>query len=153
MDQTAKPSLQAVAAKVSANNVFGEIEVQEAQLNCAALNSSSPAWYRLEEEQGKWFVSLVTEDRWLSESIETDLLHYGDPLDELLDEELDELHYEGPPLTVKHYRSDDMLYTFRSVLPISELSSENSRDTAVLCLLAYEATFRELGDMMQDEDE
>jgi len=153
MDHSIDQILYAIEAKVSAHNVFGEIQIDGTRLNCAARHCDARASYRLEHEKGQWFLSLVTADRWLSESIETDLLHHGDPLDELVDEELEELGYEGSPLTVKHYRSEDMLYTFRSVLPIHDLSSENVRETAALCLLAYEATFRELGDMMSDKDE
>ena len=38
----------------------------------------------------------MTKDRWLSESIEGDLEHTGDELEELLEEELVELDWEGP---------------------------------------------------------
>ncbi len=152
MDSSINQFLRAIEAKVSIHNVFGEIHVDDSRLKCAARHAGAQAWYCLEHEDEQWFVSLVTADRWLSESIETDLLHLGDPIDELVDEELEDLDYEGSPLTVKHYRSENMLYTFRSVLPIQDLSSENARDVATSCLLAYEAAFRELGDMMMKND-
>ena len=74
-------------------------------------------------------------------------MHHGDPIEELIEEELAEQGYEGEPLQVKHYRSDDMLYTFRSPIPIAGGDEKSAIAIATQCLLAYEAAFRELGDM------
>jgi hypothetical protein len=46
-----------------------------------------------------------------------------------------------------------MLYTFRSPIPIREGDVVRSADTATKCLLAYEAAFRELGDMNVEDEE
>ena len=144
--------LRTVAANAAAARVFGEIQSGAAMLRCKALSSAEEAWYRLERDADHWFVSLVTPDRWLSESIEADLMHHGDPIEELVHEELVELDYDGPALTIKHYRSDDMLYTFRSPIPVREGDVEQSADVATKCLLAYETAFRELGDMNVDDE-
>lgn len=135
-----------------ASGIFGECAIADGMLQCAAKESAAPAWYRIEQDGGAWFVSLVTPDRWLSESIEADLMHYGDPMEELIEEEMIELGYQGEPLKVQHYRSDDMLYTFRSRLPLTGDAVRDAR-TAELCLLGYEAAFRELGDMVADDEE
>jgi hypothetical protein len=145
--------LQQLQKIASDAQVFRSVAVENGQLQCEALASAAPAWYRIHQHEGAWNVSLVTPDRWLSESIEADLMHHGDPLEELIEEELVELEYQGDPLTVKHYRSDDMLYTFRSPLAISAGSTlEQSLDVASKCLLAYEAAFRELGDMAEESE-
>jgi hypothetical protein len=99
---------------------------------------------------GRVAVSLVTSNRWLSESIEAELMHTGDKIEELLEEELIDQGYEGK-LTCQHYRSDDMLFTFRSEVPVKPDS--NGAAGAASCLLAYEACFRELGDMETDGEE
>lgn len=86
-------------------------------------------------------------DRWLSESIETDLLHTGDKVEELLAEELAEQGFPtGHGLRIEHFRSDDLLFTFRSPLSLSP-SAPDAADAAARYLLAYEACFRNLGDM------
>ena len=139
--------LHRVREKVDEAGVFGEIRIADGILHCAARGSAAPAWYRLQRADGAWQVSLVTADRWLSESIEADLVHTGDPIEELIEEELAELGHDGEPLAVSHFRSDDMLYTFRSPLPIGEADEPAAIDAAARALLAYEAAFRELGDL------
>jgi hypothetical protein len=143
--------LNAVRTNADRAGVFAEVKIERGMLTCAARDAAEPAWYRIEPAAagGGWNVSLVTPNRWLSESIEADLMHHGDPIEELIEEELVEQDYAGEPLPVKHFRSDDMLYTFVSPLPINSAhdSDEQAARTATQCLLAYEAAFRELGDM------
>ena len=52
---------------------------------------------------------------WLSESIESDLMHSGDKLDELIEEELVDQGEEPGHISFEHFRSDDMLFTFRTL--------------------------------------
>lgn len=139
--------------------MFGSVRLDAAQarLTCRAKASAEPAEYRLDLQQGRLWVSLVTPNRWLSESIETDLLHTGDKLEELIEEELAELDYDVKSVKVgfEHFRSDDKLFTFRSALPfaIERAGAPDAADTASKWLLAYEACFRRLGDMEGgDED-
>ncbi|MCI0365946.1 MAG: hypothetical protein L0Y44_01615 [Phycisphaerales bacterium] len=144
--------------------VFGSVKATGARLECAAAGSAEPAWYRVEEAAGRWQVSLVTKDRWLSESIEADLMHHGDPIEELLEEELVDQGYNvaggakgqtglkpvcrSGGVEVKHFRSEDMMYTFQSMLPVDESQdASTSIKVATQWLLAYEAAFRRLGDM------
>ena len=96
--------------------------------------------------EGRWFVSLFTKDRWLSESIEAELMHAGDSLEELVEEELVELGVSVGEVSIQHYRDEHLQYVFRSPLP-----REVTPEEAALWLLAYEATFRELGDMSTSE--
>jgi hypothetical protein len=147
--------LNGVRVDVEKAGVFADVKLDQGMLACAARESAEPAWYRLEPSNTTgWYVSLVTPDRWLSESIEADLMHHGDPIEELIEEELVEQGYNGEPLPVKHFRSDGMLYTFVSPLPIEPTAGEDDAiRIATQCLLAYEAAFRELGDMSGASEE
>lgn len=150
------PLLMAAAKRARAAAVFGEVIVGEGRLEAAAKASAEPAFFRLGWEGSKLWVSLVTANRWLSQSIEADLVHTGDKLDELLMEELVDLGYAGAAIGFEHFRSEDKLFTFRSVVPVAlgtGRPSEADVRTAAMFLLAYEACFRELGDMEEDGEE
>jgi len=137
--------LSAVEHSARAAGVFGSIDRESDRLRCRAADSAEEAWYRVLLEDGRWFVELVTANRWLSESIESDLMHDGDPIEELIEEELVELGGAGRPI-VQHFRSDDRLYTFRTPVEVVAHGLPDHHLTGRL-LLAYEAAFRELGDM------
>jgi len=131
-----------VRRAADAAGAFGPVAVREGRLICHAKAAAEPASYRLGFEGGTLWVSLVTADRWLSESIEADLMHTGDKIEDLIAEELVELGGARPAGGIKceHFRSDDMLFTFRTPVPADAAS-------ATRYLLAYEACFRRLGDM------
>lgn len=141
--------------------VFGEITLRDGLLACRAKDAAEEAWYQVAIDGGRVVVRLVTPNRWLSESIESDLMHYGDPLEELVEEELVELGHDaqrdGPVAPVKHFRSEDRLYTFESVVPLDAAltsgDAAQARSLATRYLLAYEAAFRKLGDMAGGDDE
>jgi hypothetical protein len=144
--------LNAVGERARRAGVFGSVAVSNATLVCAAKDSAEPADYRVSEDAGKVWVSFTTPNRWLSESIESDLMHTGDSIEDLIDEELAELSYTGPALGhCQHFRDDQKLFTFRSVIPIPTGAGphpdEASVGVASTCLLAYEACFRRLGDV------
>lgn len=133
--------------------VFESVCIEPGQLVCQADGSAEPAEYRVDVQDGKVWVSLVTDNRWLSESIESELMHTGDKLDELLEEEMADLGYEGPMLPFEHFRSVDKLFTFRT--PVCDEAPEYTSkqgDLARLTLLGYEACFRQLGDMSESEE-
>lgn len=144
-----------VAETARQSGVFGEVRVAKGRLECDALASAEAAQYRLEHDRGSVWAALVMADRWLSESIEADLMHSGDKIEELLEEELVELGYEGEVPGCEHFRSDDMLFTFRTRVPLPgvALDSEAAAAVAAVWLRAYEACFAQLGDMSGGEDE
>ena len=156
--QTPVPGLakliEQVAAQTQASGVFGPVAVRDAALDCQAKASAAEAFFRLSFDAGKIWVSLVTGDRWLSQSIEADLMHTGDKLEDLLGEELADLGYQGSTPPFEHFRSEDKLFTFRSVVPIdaAQFADAKAADTASVFLLAYEACFRRLGDMDTTEE-
>jgi hypothetical protein len=140
--------LQSVNHEAASRGVFSKIESLSDRLRCHAKDCPEPAWYELAAVNGGLVVRFATPDRWLSESIESDLMHFGDPIEELIEEELAELGWRGKIPTVKHFRDDDRLYTFENAVPALDA------DTASKFLLAYEAAFRALGDVGGgDEDE
>lgn len=133
-----------IAREARQSGVFGAVVVSSARVECAAKDAAEPAFYRVDISGGDALVSLVTADRWLSESIESDLLHHGDSMEELVEEELVELGISGVTPTIQHYRSDDKLFTFKSSVPGGVGAGGK---TIATWLLAYEAAFRNLGDM------
>lgn len=143
--------------RVREAKVFARVRRNDDALICKARDVDSETNYRVRvtDEHDLVWVGLYTPDRWLSESIETDLLHQGDKLEDLLEEELYDQGFEAR-LPMEHFRSDDKVYVFRSpvFLPKSEkLDGEGMIDRVTRVLLAYQAMFRQLGDMSPDEDD
>ena len=139
--------LNTVNSRVSSSGVFSQIETLADRLRCHATGCPEPAWYELADVDGRLVVRFATPDRWLSESIESDLMHFGDPIEELVEEELAELGWRGKVPSIKHFRDDDKLYTFENAVPAADA------DTASKFLLAYEAAFRALGDVGGEKDD
>ena len=145
--------LDRVAGVARTSDCFGDVLLQGNTLRCAAKEAAAAAWYTVQHEGGGWCVSLSTADRWLSESIETDLLHFGDPIEELIEEELVELGGAGPVPAPKHFRADDRSYVFVSRVPEAAGDANHVAGLVGKWLLAYEAAFRNLGDMSGSEEE
>lgn len=137
--------LASIAAKARSSGLFGSVEVRPHSVVCEAKASAAPAQYRVTVEGSRWYVEVTTADRWLSHSIEADLLNTGDHLEDLVDEELVELGATPLKAKVEHFRNDEKLFVFRSLLP--------GADAATTTLLAYEACFSRLGDMSAGGDE
>lgn len=151
--------LSRVADAARVSGVFGDVRLAADRLEADAKGSAAPAFYRVSADAGRAWVSLVTADRYLSQSIEQDLVHTGDKLPELLEEELVDLDYPklghaAATLPVEHFRDDAKMFTFRSPLPIdaARLGDSVSVETARIVLLAYEAMFRRLGGMDEAAD-
>lgn len=128
-------------------------------LACRPDDAPEYASYTLTFDSGRFWVSLVTPDRYLSQSIEQDLVHTGDKLDDLLEEELNDLGFEvaggRKALAFEHFRSESKLFTFRTPLPVDakDASPEEIGRIAAVFLRAYEACFRRLGGMAGGDDE
>ena len=131
--------------------VFREVETRDDGVHCAAKEQEA-ATYRLRLEDGKLWVSLALDDRWVSQSIEAELVHSGDKLEDLIDEELVASGCDKGPLPFEHFRDEEKVFVFRSPIPV-EVGDVYAGQTALSCLLAYEAAFRELGDMSGSDDE
>ncbi len=153
--------LAQVAIKAAAAAVFGTIETKPNRLSCQAIASAEPAFYRLLADASHLWVALVTDNRWLSGSIEQQLTHTGDKLPDLLEEEFADLDMPGTRPAVEHFRDEAKFFTFRSkVLSLADAETEMQLNPLAVVtkvatyLLAYEMCFRRLGDMeVSGEDE
>ncbi len=136
-------------------DVFDEIIVEDNRLRCVARGSAEPAEYRIDLVDGEVWVSLSTEDRWLSGSIEGDLMNSGDDLDEMIEEECVDQGCKDPHSKFEHFRDTEMRYTFRSKIGIDPNSSDTGAIAAEAArwILGYEAAFRDLGDMSEPEED
>ena len=149
--QNVTMDLTSLKSRAEASERFSAVELDNNTLKCRAQDVESEAWYQLSTIDGQSMVMLVTPDRWLSESIEADLMHTGDSLEELVEDELVELGCppnEGANMVVQHFRSEELQYTFQTPLP-----ADFEEDTILRWLLAYEAAFHELGDMGGEEED
>ena len=130
---------------------FEKVRRTDDALRCRAKGVESEAYYMAEvaDSHDVVWVGLYTPDRWLSESIEADLMHQGDKIEELLEDELYDQGFEAR-LPVEHFRDERKRYVFRSpvFLPKGEkLDGEGMIDRVHKVLMAYDATFSQLGDM------
>ncbi len=139
--------LERVADRARGSRSFAAVEVSPVRVECLARGPSEPALYRVDTDAGRVWVSLVMKDRWLSQSIEADLVHTGDSIGELIEEEWVDLG--GAPGTVacEHFRSEDKLFTYRTSITSVESMDDAAVERGARMLLAYEACFRRLGDM------
>ncbi len=133
--------------------VFADVEISGGAVRCRARDVEAEAHYLLvRNPDGILTVRFETPDRWLSESVEADLYHSSDSLEELLEESLDELEWPVDTIPVtkfRHYRSDDLRYVFENQVP----EHRDPLEDAVVWMLAYEATFHELGDVAGEEED
>ncbi|MBA4027913.1 MAG: hypothetical protein C0475_02000 [Planctomyces sp.] len=148
--------IDACAKRATRAGVFGSVRAlpDHRGLECAAASAASPAHYRLTiEPDGRAWVSLVMADRYLSQSIEADLVHTGDKLSDLVRDELIDLGAaigrQDPGPSVEHFRDEQKLFTFRSpVTPrAAPLDDPAVIERAAQLLLAYQSCFANLGDM------
>lgn len=138
--------IDALVDRMTASGKFASVDSQDDGIRCQARDVEGDAFYILTRSDAGLTVRFETPDRWLSESVEADLYHSSDSLEELLEESLDELEWpidEIPVTTLRHFRSDDLLYTFENDVP----AGGDPTEVGGTWLLAYEATFRELGDV------
>lgn len=151
--QTAQVALNAVLAEVEkgarASDRFGAVILERSvpRLRCAARGAD--ASYELEPHPARagqaggpglvLWLSLVMTDRYLSQSIEQDLVHSGDKLSDLYRDELIDAGYPAdesdaaatqggkdgaPMLPFEHFRDQQKRFTFRVAVPgaIEELA-------------------------------
>lgn len=139
-----------VAIRARAVDTFADVQASPDMLSCTAKGSAEPAFYRLIADAGHLWIALVMDNRWQSQSIEQTLMHTGDKLPDLLEEEFANLDMPGTRPPVDHFRDAAKLFTFRSKVATLDEVARDPVATAKRAwnyLLAYEATFHQLGDM------
>ena len=147
------PFFDSLAKLARASGWFREVTSTPTRVHCTDTVQESSAFRIAFEDDALW-VSWVTPDRYLSQSIESEVRWTGDDINELVEEEVIDqgLPPSAKPGNFEHFRSEDKLFTFRSRLPLAPESCEPARaGEALKYLLAYQAAFRNLGDMKPDD--
>ena len=152
--------LDALAERARDADVFESVEVADGLLKAHARVVESDCWYQLGpletiDDRSRLWVGIYTPDRWLSGSIEADVLHMGDKYEDLIEEELVDQGW-NTRLDVEHFRDDEKVFVFRSPIDLAsaeDLDQAATSDHALQGLLAYEMAFRELGDMVPEEED
>jgi hypothetical protein len=145
-----------VSEQAEQKGVFAEVKLEAQQLICQAKTDDpdTKAWYKLTVgESDDIHVGVYTQDRWLSESIETDLVEHKDDIEDLLADEMYELGIDEG-LGVFHFRDEDLQYVFRSqiLMPADQaVDCAEFVDYVTKVLLAYESTFNQLGDLVCED--
>ncbi len=140
--------LESIANDATIRTAFAEIRVDGSRLICVAKDSAAPAQYTLEVVDAGWRIALTTADRWLSESIESQLVESRDSLEELFEEELKDLDSTTAAPNVRHFRDEAKQYVFECTLSIDMPTAAVRTHFA-----AFESTFRQLGDMSGAESD
>ncbi len=138
--------LDEVARLAGDSRAFASAERRGGVVHCVAATTPDAA-YEVVCENGIVFVSWVSADRYLSQSIEADLMWTGDDLKELIEEELSDVGCAAQPFgRVEHFRDAQKRFTFRSAI-----AAPGGADAALIvkCLVAYAKAFAELGDMKE----
>ena len=146
------PVFDAALQPLKEADVFAEVTRTDTGVRCDAMHVEEECYYAAHtDSDGNLLVGWYSPDRWVSGSIEGDLVHTGDKIDELLEEELVDLGL-SIKLPLDHYRDDDKIFVFHGRV---ELPSDPTQatDTLVKVLLAFQACFVELGDMAPGEDD
>ncbi len=144
--------LEEVRVLAEASDDFDEARLENQSLLVHAADAPSEVFYRIEMDSGTMFVSWISADRYVSQSIEAELMWTGDDLDDLIDEELIDTGWTHGRLgEMEHFRNDQQLFTFRSAIH-TELDSLDPQ-SLYGCLLAYHLAFSELGDMKPDAED
>lgn len=132
--------------------VFAGVTRTDRGVRCDAMHVEEDCYYAANtDSEGNLFVGWYSPDRWVSGSIEGDLVHTGDKIDDLLEEELIDKGL-SIKIPLEHYRNDDKIFVFHGKLDLPD-DTTKATDTLVKVLLAFQACFVELGDMVPSEDE
>ncbi|MEM6258511.1 MAG: hypothetical protein AAF711_15560, partial [Planctomycetota bacterium] len=132
--------------------VFAGVSRTDAGIRCDAMHLDEECYYAAKlDSDGTLWVGWYSPDRWVSGSIEGDLVHTGDKIDELLEEELVDQGL-AVAIPLEHYRNDEKLFVFQGKLSLPE-DVGDAAETLVKVLLAFQACFVELGDMAPAEDD
>ena len=144
---------EALRSAADASGLFGASEIRPDRLRLQAKDAAAEAHYEVARHGGDLLVRLLTADRWLSESIESQLVEHGDSIEDLLEDELIEVGHEpardGAVPKVRHFRDPARNYTFECPIPIGP---DGPIESVRRFLLGWEACFRGLGDMSGGEE-
>lgn len=148
----AQQTLRSLHEHAQKASIFSGLQLDGSRLECEAKDSAAKAEYRFEVSADGWRLSLGTADRWLSESIESQLVESRDSMEDLLREELVDLDCLEAPPKIRHFRDESKRYVFECTVPFGADLVDDLR-RAKCFLFAFESMFRQLGDMSGAEGE
>lgn len=149
---TISSAFDAALQPLTESGDFARVTRTDTGVRCDALHVEEECYYAAHaDDDGNVWVGWYTPDRWLSESIEADLVHTGDKIEELLEEELIDLGL-SQKIALEHFRDADKVFVFRGRLELPG-DSAHASTTVVKALLALQACFVELGDMGPEEED
>jgi hypothetical protein len=145
-----------VRERLDASDRFDSAGVEGPCVVAHATDAPEEVRYRIEFDGSALWAAWVSEDRYISQSIEAEIMWTGDDLDDMIDEESVDAGWSlGRLEPMEHFRNEEMLFTFRSKLPIapSKANAEKHAEQMVAVLTGYAEAFAELGDMKPDDDD
>lgn len=154
MSTAVHPLLEGVAKRLEGQSLLRNPEFTHDLLTVWHDHPEAEAGYLVEIDGPSVWVGWFTADRWLSGSVEADLVHTGDDLADLIEEELVELGGKGP-IHLEHFRDEQKRFIFRNPLRMDDLESglEGKAEEVVARLVeAYARAFSELGDLKPEEE-
>ena len=125
-------------------------------VTCHAHGTVDEAQFCIEvDDDGVW-LTWASLDRYLSQSIEAELMFTGDDLDDMVDEEIVDAGWElGKLAPNAHHRDEDMRFVFRwktAITPDTVDAGAHAEPFAKALAGMVEA-FAELGDMAPEDDD
>ncbi|GAB4515536.1 MAG: hypothetical protein Tsb0013_20120 [Phycisphaerales bacterium] len=125
-------------------------------VTCHATDTPDEAQFCIEvDHEGVW-LTWASTDRYLSQSIEAELMFTGDDLDDMVDEEIVDTGWDLGKLTPNtHYRDNDMRFVFRWKTPIDPgaIDAKHHAEPFAKALAGVVEAFAELGDMSEDDED
>ena len=152
----AQALLTRIAERALAHDVFDSAEVKGSMVYAHATDSPEEAFYRVEIDEEGVFVSWASEDRYISQSIEAELMWTGDDLDDMIDEGAQDAGWTlGRMEPLKHYRDEGMHFVYRSKTPIAPADADAGAhaDQLVAAMAGYAEAMAEFGDMKPESDD
>jgi len=145
-------ALDLARAPLAESGDFADVRRTKDVLRCDALHVEAECYYAVTVKDDSVWVGWYTPDRWLSGSVEADLVHTGDKIAELLEDEMADQGLPAGRPEVQHFRNEEKVFVFRSKLSLPE-DPAAAGELIAKTVLAYQACFVELGDMGPEEDE
>jgi hypothetical protein len=139
--------LDEVSRLARASGAFASVERAGSRVVCTA-RTRPEASFRAVADAGAWFIEWASPDRYLSQSIEAELMWTGDDLDDLIGEELADEGFPGSLGGVEHFRDAEKSFVFRARVPAAAPAAAD----IVKALRAFDKAFVNLGGMKPEEE-
>lgn len=152
----AEAFLHDITSALEAHDRFDRATRHGARVEAHATATPDEALFCVEiDDEGVW-LAWASEDRYLSQSIEAELVFTGDDLDDMIDEEIVDAGWDlGKLAPNAHFRDDERRFVFRCKAPVDAetLDPKTHAPAFASALAGMVEAFAELGDMQPDDDD